>query len=172
MNSPSRNSVSTHANGQVYRPAVGRAADRDAIEDHRSNNRSVVKGMPSPDEFLTIIRRELRIRFYQQNTIKSYIQAVTGFLSWFGRLPHQVTSEDVREYLEVMLDGGASSSHTGVALSAIRKAFDKMCQRQVTLGLVIPRKPKRLPVVLNMAEVRLMIEASRSMRDKLVLGPL
>ena len=70
MNSPSHNSVSTHANGQVYRPAVGRAADRAAIEDHRSNDRSVVKGMPSPDEFLAIFRWELRIRFYQQNTIQ------------------------------------------------------------------------------------------------------
>ena len=99
MNSSPRNSVSTHTNGQVYRPAVGRVADRDAVEDHSSNNRSVIKGTPAPDEFLTIIRRELRIRFYQQNTIKSYMQALTGFLSWFGRLPHQVTSEDVREYL-------------------------------------------------------------------------
>jgi len=155
MNSASHNSVSTHANGQMYRPTAGRAADRDAIEDHRSNNRSVIKGTPSPDEFLTIIRRELRIRFYQQNTIKSDMQALTGFLSWYGRLPHRVKPEDLREYLEVMVDGGASSSHVGVTLSAIRTAFDKMCLRQVTLGLVIPRKPKRLPVVLNMAEVRL-----------------
>jgi hypothetical protein len=46
MNSTSRNSVSTQANGQVYRPAVGRAADRVAVEDHRSNNLYVVRGMP------------------------------------------------------------------------------------------------------------------------------
>ena len=48
-----------------------------------------------------------------------------------------------------MVEGGASSSHVAVALSAIRTAFDKMCLRQITLGLAIPRKPSRLPVVLS-----------------------
>lgn len=59
-----------------------------------------------------------------------------------------------------------------MTLSAIRTAFDKMCCRQVTLGLATPRKPSRLPVVLNHTEVRLLLEAARSLRDKLLLSIL
>ena len=65
----------------------------------------------------------------------------------------------VRCYLEVLVDGGASSSWVGVHLSAIRTAFDKMCGRSVNLGLETPRRPKRLPIVLSAQEVVRLLEA-------------
>lgn|GEM_PF-4748948 len=67
---------------------------------------------------------------------------------WFDRPPHRLTREDVREYLLFLVDAGASSAWVGVNLSAIRTAFDKMCNREVTFGLVTPRRPKKLPIVL------------------------
>lgn len=87
--------------------------------------------------------------------------------------PHPVnliTRENVRCYLELLVDGGAGSSWVGVHLSAIRTAFDKMCGRTVTLGLKTPRRPKRLPVVLSVNEVMRVLQAAPSLRDKLLLG--
>jgi len=78
---------------------------------------------------------------------------LASFLRWFGGPPHKVTQEDVRNYLELLVDGGASSSWVSVRLSVIRTVFDKMCGRQVTLGLMTPRRPKRLPVVPSREEV-------------------
>ena len=60
----------------------------------------MVTGKPTADEFLRVIHRELKIRFFAQSTIKDYMGAVRRFLIWFGRVPHQATREDVREYLE------------------------------------------------------------------------
>jgi integrase/recombinase XerD len=162
--------VQTYNDGSLYRPPGGRCAPRAAVEDYAATAHSVVTGKPSANEFLRVINRELKIRFFSQSTIKDYMGAVRRFLNWFGRLPHQATREDVREYLEVMVDGGASSSHVGGALSAIRTGFDKMCRRQITLGLATPRKPKRQPVVLNQTEIRLLLEAARSLRDKLLMS--
>jgi integrase len=71
--------------------------------------------------------------------------------------------------LELLVDGGASASWVGVHLSAIRTAFDKMCGRQITSGLMSPRRPKRLPVVLSQPEVLRLLEAAPSLRDKLLL---
>ena len=164
--------VSIYPDGRVYASAVGRHAPAEAVRDHLQKTVSVVSGRPSSEEFLRMIERELKLRFYQRNTIKNYLQSLRSFLNWLGREPHTATREDVREYLEMMVDGGASSSHVGVTLSAIRTAFDKMCQRQVTLGLATPRKPAKLPVVLNHTEVRLLLEAARSLRDKLLLSIL
>ena len=73
-------------------------------------------------------------------------------------------------WLEAVVIGGASSSTVSNQLSAIRTAFDKMCHRQVTLGLATPRRPKRLPVVLSVEEVRRLLQAAPSLRDKLLLG--
>ena len=55
-------------------------------------------------------------------------------------------------------------------LSAIRTAFDKMCFRDVTLGLTTPRRPRKLPVVLSECEVRRLLDAAPTQRDQLLFG--
>jgi len=160
----------TYNDGRLYRPAAGRAMPREAVIDLVTPSRSVVGGKPEAEEFLRLIHREMKLRFYASNTIRNYHGAVRRFLKWFGREPHRVSREDVRAYLEVMVDGGASSSHVGITISAIRNVFDKMCCRQVTLGLATPRKPSRQPVVLNQTEIRMMLEAARSLRDKMLMS--
>jgi len=68
------------------------------------------------------------------------------------------------------VDGSASSSWVSNQLSVIRTAFDKMCGRQVALGLMTPRRPKRLPVVPSREEVLRILQAATSLRDKLLIG--
>ena len=89
----------------------------------------------------------MKLRFYQPKTIKSYGNALKGFFRWYGQPLEWLTAEDVRQYLELLVDGGGSSSWVSVNLSAIRTAFDKMGGMSITLGLMTPRRPKRLPVV-------------------------
>ena len=160
----------TYVNGQPYRPAKGHRTDPPRIVDSLGHSHSVVSGKPNTQEFLRLIHRELKIRFYSQATQKNYIRVLARFLDWFGRLPHQVEREDVRQYLELMVDGGASSAHVSLTLSALRTAFDKFCFRATTTGLATPRRPGRQPVVLSQVEVRMMLEAARCLRDKLLMS--
>ena len=165
----------TYNDGQPDVPARGRYASRKELEDLLARSHAVVdlqRQCPTPAEFIKLIVREMKIRYYQPKTIKSYRNALRQFFRWFGRGPHEVTREDVRNYLEFMVDGGAESSWTGVHLSAIRTAFDKMCGRDVTLGLLTPRRAKRLPVVLGAKEIIRLLAAAISLRDKLLLGLL
>lgn len=153
-----------------YAEARGRYAPRKKLVDKLEVRSSVVTGKPNSQEFVRLITRELRIRFYQPKTIASYRTALQNLLSWFSRQPHQLTRDDVREYLLFLVDADVSASWVAVNLSAIRTAFDKMCGREVTLGLVTPRRPKRLPVVLSKGEVKRLLESAPSLRDKLILG--
>ncbi len=176
MNSHSKNSKShmgTYNNGQPYSAARGRYSPRRQVEDRLELTHAVVDldiVKPHRGDFITKIVREMKIRFYKQKAIKTDRNTLTSFLRWFGNHPHLVTREDVRAYLEILVDGGAGSSWVGINLSAIRKAFDKMCGRSITLGLQSPRRPKRLPVVLSPQEVIRLLEATPTLRDKLLLG--
>ena len=167
-----RSRVVSQANNlhQPQRPPAGRYAPRQAVMDLCAQNPSVVSGRPTSAEFVEKIVRELRIRFYQPTTIKTYRNAVVSLLRWHGGQPHRITREHIREYLLFMVVGGASSSHVANSLSAIRTCFDKLCHRSITLGLVVPRRPKRLPVVLSTKEVVRLLQAATSRRDKLLLG--
>ena len=117
-----------------YADARGRYAPRKRLLDRFEVRSSVVTGMPNSKEFVRLITRELRIRFYQPKTVSNYRTALENLMSWFGQRPHLLTRDDVREYLLFLVDAGASSSWGGLNLSAIRTAFDKMCCREVTWG--------------------------------------
>ncbi|MFG0267301.1 MAG: phage integrase N-terminal SAM-like domain-containing protein, partial [Rhodopirellula sp. JB055] len=86
--------------------------------------------------------RELRIRFYSVNTIKNYRSAWVCFLRWYRGPLDQINQEDIREYLERLVNGGASASEVSVTLSALRTGLDKFCLLRCTVGLVSPRKSK------------------------------
>lgn len=160
----------TYNSGQPYRPARGRAAERPVFENYLSTCHPVVRGRPSVEKFVFVIRRELKIRSYNPSTIKGYLSCVKRFLNWFGRLPHRVDRETVRCYLETLVDGGIDSNTLGTNISAIRTVFDKLCGRNVTLGLATPRRRKRIPVVPSRNEVVRLLKAAPSVRDKLLIG--
>ncbi len=165
--------VGTYNNGQPYIPARGRYAPRERVEDYLAPSHAVVdlpRQKPAAADFVRIIVREMKIRFYSQKSIKTYRNDLARLLRWFGNPPHRLTREDVRCYLEFLVDAGASASQVGNHLSAIRAAFDKMCGCAMTLGLQSPRRGKRLPVVLSAEEVTRVLQAAPSLRDKLLLG--
>ncbi len=165
--------VGTYNNGQPYIPARGRYAPRERVEDYLAPSHAVVdlpRQKPSAADFVRLIVRELKIRFYSAKTIKTYRNDLARMLRWFGNPPHLLTREDVRCYLEFLVDAGASVSQVGNHLSAIRAAFDKMCGYTVTLGLQSPRRGKRLPMVLSAEEVTRLLQAAPSLRDKLLIG--
>ena len=153
----------------VSRP-LGRYAPRNAVEDAFEHAESVVQGFPSSGKFVKAIVRELKIRFYQQTTISSYRNSVISFLRWFGGPPHRIQREDVRNYLEYLVDAGLQSATVSNHLAAIRTAFDKLCLRSITVGLAVPRRSRKLPVVLSSEEVIRLLQSAISLRDKLLLG--
>ncbi len=162
-----------HTSGRSYRRPIGRHGPRVGVVDNHEHAAPVVDldgAAVDVDTFARVIDRELKIRFYQEKTRKSYRVVMRTFLGWANIAPNDIVREDVREWLELLVDGGASSSWVSVHLSALRTVFDKMCQRDVTSGLMTPRRPSKLPAVLSTTEVQRLLYAAPSLRDKLLLG--
>ena len=113
----------TYNDGRVYFGARGRQAPRRPVEDRYSTVHPIIRGFPTTDEFLTAVKREMKIRFYQSGSIKQYISRLNCFLKWFGHRPNRVTVETVREFLELLVDGGATSSTLSGYLTAIRNSW-------------------------------------------------
>lgn len=167
------NPIHVYLSKDPYRTAAGRSADRSAIDDRLADALAVVAldaDQPSAATFLRLFDRETKIRDYAPSTRRSYHAAVRSILRWFGRPPHLLTREHVKNYLEYLFDSGQSSSDVSVQLVAIRNAWDKFCFRDVTLGLAMPRRKRRSLVILSRDEVRRILEAAPSLRDTLMIG--
>ncbi|KAA1262094.1 Tyrosine recombinase XerC [Rubripirellula obstinata] len=162
-----------YTTGIPYRIARGRQSEPPAVSDRLARDLAVIdldEKRPRPSIFLKTVRRELKIRCYSPRTVKAYVQAATSVLRWLGCPPDQLRREHVRRYLEYLHDAGHGPSDMGVQLSAIRTIWDKMCYRDVTLGLETPRKKRHRPVVPSRDEVRRLLAAAPSLRDTLLLG--
>ncbi|MEM9412760.1 MAG: tyrosine-type recombinase/integrase [Planctomycetota bacterium] len=162
--------VHTYNNGQPYSEPRGRQSELRPFTQLGPSFHSIVRGFPDQKQFLDAVRRELKIRYYSRLTVKSYISYLRTFLDWFGQPPHRVTNEDIRNYFELLVDGNCSSSHLAGNLSAIRTAFDKFCGRDVTLGMVTPRKSRRQPFTLSRDEIGRLMDAAPRHEMKLALG--
>ena len=160
--------IHTYNNGQPYSTPKGHNAPTDRIVVRRSGH-PILTGRPSSEEFLSKVKRELKIRYYSSRTIKAYLSALRKFLFWVGMPPNKVTNEHVRQFLEFIADGGASASWLATVLSAIRTAFDKFCCRDITLGLATPRRPKQQPHILSRRQIQALIQAAPALQDKLVV---
>lgn len=170
---PAKPNIGIYPDGRPYTQAFGRNAPHESIVDRMKVRLAVVdldRERPTAQDFLRRIIRELKIRFYLHNTNRNYASHLKSFLRWFGGAPHTISREHVRCYLEYLVDAGLDQSTVGNHLSAIRTAFDKLCYREVTLGLATPRKPKRLPIVLSHAEIERLLSTAIRVRDKLLLG--
>ncbi|GEM_PF-2454637 len=145
---PHQDAVHLYPSGTAYAGALGRHYIKDGIQDRLARKLAVVdldQDQPSAAAFLLAMVREMRLRFYQQNTIRNYRIAVAALLRWSKRPPHQLTREHVRQYLEFLIDAGQGNSTIAVHIAAIRTMFDKFCYRDLTLGLATPRRGKKLP---------------------------
>jgi len=125
---------------------------------------SVLVEKPAP-KLLEQVRAALRLRHYSIRTERAYVQWVIRFLRFHGlRHPSELGHREVTQFLShLATEGEVAASTQQQALSALLFLY------QVVLGLelpwlteiVRPKKPKRLPVVLNPDEVQRILLAMR-----------
>lgn len=155
-----------------YRAGGGRGRKSQAppVVDMLEGRVPICDGLLYTEQFLNEVVKELKIRGYSPRSIKTYHSQLIAFFRWSAVLPNRVSRELVRNYLVFLAESGASRAKLSGALSAIRTAFDDFFCRAVTIGLATPKTRKRLPVTLDQSEVRRMIDACVSLRDKMLIS--
>ena len=115
----------------------------------------------------------LTLRGYTQRTQESYVNAVAALDRHYGRSPHRLSDEQVRDYLLGLHQRGLSRSTINVAISALRVFYGVMLKRPVARieeCLPRPRKVTRRARVYSREELRrLFVTGCRSLRDRAFL---
>jgi integrase len=98
----------------------------------------------------------MQLRDLSPRTQTSYLQAVQQLALYYGKPPDQISNEELRQYFLYLRNHKRVARATSTqALCAIKFFFEHTLQRPWDLaGVVRPAKPKTLPVVLSVDEVR------------------
>lgn len=113
----------------------------------------------------------MRLRNFSPRTINAYLWHVKEFTRYFGKAPDLLGEEEVRQYLQYLLDERkASWSKMNVGYSALKFFYVNTLQRDWEVRKIPrPKGEKRLPVVLSHQELRQLFGATSNMKYRVIL---
>lgn len=115
------------------------------------------------------LETELKLRGFSPRTIKAYLYHNQKFLESVGKEPSQVSEDDVRNYMAgLVADRKLAPSSLTLVKAALKFYYDEVLDKGI-VRVKTPKNQKKLPVVLTKAEVRQLIAAAGSRRDRLML---
>ncbi len=108
---------------------------------------------------------------FSPRTRKVYRNHLRSFLDWFGEPPDRAGPDAVAHYLTHLVeDRDVSRSYHSQAVSALRLLFARVLRRPAVIdGIPRPKKERRLPTVLSREEVRRLIGAARTPKERALI---
>lgn len=115
---------------------------------------------------------DLQIRNYSPVTTRLYLHAVSEFAKHFHKPPDELGPEQIRQYqLFLIKHKHASQSACIQVVCALRFFYTHTLQRKVEIERIpLPRRERKLPLILSREEVKALLEAPTKLRDRAVLA--
>lgn len=122
----------------------------------------------------TRMSEDMRLHDYRPRTQEGYQLAVRLFLDWAKREPEALTEDEVRAYFLYLRDERKQGpSSINIAVCALRFFFSHTLQRDwPVFELLRVNKPRMLPVVLSVGEVRTVLGAVRHPVRRMALSTI
>lgn len=117
---------------------------------------------------------DLRLRGFAPKTQEAYVSAVRQLAAHYHKPPDQISEDELRQYFLYLTQiKQVAPSTCTIALSGIKFFFERTLQRQwPTLDLIRPRRQKKLPVVLSIAEVQSILNNLHTQRYRVCLSTI
>lgn len=130
------------------------------------------------DEFID----SLRARQASQNTIASYERDIAQFCNYFegqGKKIFDLTSDDMQEYINHLLDEGKSNSTISRCTASVKSLYrylvsKKLAEVNIAENVEAPKVDRKEPMILTAKEIELLLEQPdlselKGQRDKTML---
>jgi len=123
-----------------------------------------------PEEYL----RKLELKRYSLSTVKTYISFFEAFINYYKDVDLLSLNEnDVRNYLQKLIQEKKSNSHINQAVNAIKFYYEVVMEMPNRFySIERPRKQKKLPKVISKVDVKNMIDSIDNIKHKCIVGLL
>ena len=110
---------------------------------------------------------DMTMRRFTRETQRNYLRDVGRFATWLGRSPHNATAEEVRRFQ----NAGVPVPTMNSIVAALRFFFTHTLDRpDLSRKLVRTGHARKIPVVLTMAEVKRLLEATTCLKHQAALS--
>ena len=119
-----------------------------------------------------IVRNELTRHGFATSTISMYETVLRNFATDQRGKPRRITKSAVQAYIWDLADKHSSWSWIASNICVLRTVFDKLGGMRIATSLVTPKRPIRLPEILNSSEIHSLFKSAIRPRDRLLLALL
>ncbi len=124
------------------------------------------------DELILKMEKFLLLKNYSSKTIIAYKGVVKQFLAYFPNCPKQIpTKQEIEDYLLVLsVKEKLSASYINQIINGIKFLFENILKLPIQkYQLPRPQKPKLLPSVLSIAEIKRILDVIENTKHKLMI---
>jgi integrase/recombinase XerD len=151
------------------------AINRSALDKRNKQELHNMVSIPhSADDILTLdrFRRWLETRRYSESTIATYVSLTSFFLKYITKKHYgELTARTVSHFnYEFIVSAKKSASYQNQAITALKQYFAYLELDIEMWDMERPQKPKILPVILSMEEVKRIIECTTNLKHKTLLS--
>jgi len=145
------------------------------MKKQRSEPTLVQKAMLTIDGFdkvFTRLEQQVVLRGQSKSTLQNYIRRIAAICLHFGKLPQDISDDELNEYLTSLALSPKSPSRSNFKhmVYGLRYYFRLMGYNKRAIDLPSIKKDARLPVILNRAELRLLFKAPPLLKHRIVLS--
>lgn len=125
---------------------------------------------PCPESYLL----KLELKRYANNTVKTYVSCFEAFINHYRHIePEHINENDIRAYLQKLIQEGSSNSYINQAINAIKFYYEVVMEMPNRFyGMERPRKEEKLPKVLSKEEVISIIAHTNNIKHRCVVSLL
>jgi len=118
---------------------------------------------------LTHLEEELAVAGYSKRTVTMYLCYVEEYLLFFNKPPRQSTRQDIISFLAMKKQKNVKGTTLALVYAALKFFFHSHLKHKIMEDIKRPKKGKKLPVVMTKEEVKRIISATKTVRDRLIL---
>ncbi len=117
---------------------------------------------------------KLELKRYANNTVKTYVSCFEAFINHYRHIePEHINENDIRAYLQKLIQEGSSNSYVNQAINAIKFYYEVVMEMPNRFyGMERPRMEEKLPKVLSKEEVLSMIAHTTNIKHRCVVSLL
>jgi len=115
---------------------------------------------------------DMRLRGFSHRTQDSYVRSVLGLACHYDRSPDQIVEEEIRSYfVHLTCKRKLARPTITIALCGIKFFYEKtLCRDWALTGVPVPKREKKLPVVLSRKETHKILSQVKVLRHRACLS--
>ncbi|CAM4343042.1 site-specific tyrosine recombinase/integron integrase [Gillisia limnaea] len=117
---------------------------------------------------------KLELKRYANNTVKTYVSCFEAFINHYRHIePESINENDIRAYLQKLIQEGSSNSYINQAINAIKFYYEVVMEMPNRFyGMERPRVEEKLPQVLAKEDVLAIIEKTNNVKHRCIVSLL